>query len=83
MRVTIIVTIPSWFKLPVPGECEVCYCEGRGVQRHHAHSDHDDVDRKLAEYRILLGIQDAAEYFLVSRYSIYACLNRQRVEFPA
>ncbi len=77
MRATIIVTIPSWLKLPVLGGCEVYYCEGRGVPHHHAHSGHDGVDKRLAGCQILPDIQDAAEYFRVNHYNIYVCLNKQ------
>ena len=77
MRATIIVTIPSWLKLPVLGECEVYYCEGRGVLHHHVHSGHDGAGKKLAECQILPDTQDAVEYSQVNRCNIYACLNKQ------
>jgi hypothetical protein len=80
MRATIIVTIPSWLKLPVLGECEDGHYEGRGVLHHHVHSDHDGADKRLVEFQILLDTQDVAEYFLVSRCNIYVCLSKQRDE---
>ena len=75
MRVTIIVTIPSWLKLPVLGEYEDGHYEGRGVQHHREHNGHDDVDRKPFEFQILPDIQDVVGYFRAARYSKYVYLN--------
>jgi len=83
MRATIIVTIPSWLKLPVLGEYEGGHYEGKGEQHHREHNGHDDVDRRPFEFQRLPDIQGVAEYSRVAHYSKYVYLNTLRGVFLA
>ena len=78
MRATIIVTIPSWLRLPVQGEYEgedhVCMVQ----HDHYDRSGYDDVDRTCVEYQRLLDTLDVVGCFQVSHCNKYVCLDRPR-----